>query len=358
MKQIRQPKTEKQAIVLKYITENPTMPNQTLAKIIFNKEKGLFKKIEATRTYIRDMKGALGVKNQDGKFFELPILSNQKDGLAKLKALKNGMTYRAFDTGCKMLIIDIETAPTRAYVWDVWKQNVAINQIDTDWFCLTWSAKWLFEDKVYSAKLTSNEAKTQDDSRIMKSIWKMLDDADIVVAHNGLKFDLPALNTRFVINGMTPPSPYQVIDTLLYARKKFRFSHNKLDFINKVLKLERKKDTGGFELWDRCYKGEVAALKEMEDYNVQDVRILEETYLNLRPYITPHPNLALFILDTKAERCPACGSANLIDLGKKYYTTVNAYDLLKCNDCGSSGRRRTTTLTISERRRILSSSPK
>jgi hypothetical protein len=33
----------------------------------------------------------------------------------------------------------------------------------------------------------------------------------------------------------------------------------------------------------------------MEAYNIHDVRILEETYLMLRPWIKPHPNMALFI---------------------------------------------------------------
>ena len=331
MKQLRQPKTEKQKIICDYIAKLPEVPNRTLAKKIYQEVPELGN-IENIRGLIRKYKhgwtSTIRNKNQAPIFYAKKL--TPKEGLDRLKKLQNGILYNPFNTGAKMLILDIETAPTRAYVWDVWKQNIAINQIDTDWFCLTWAAKWLFEDKVYSAKLTSNEAKNQSDKRIMQSIWKMLDEADIIVAHNGVRFDLPALNTRFIINGMLPPSPYMAIDTLLAARKKFRFAHNKLDYINKVLNLERKKDTGGFELWDRCYKGDVAALREMEDYNIQDVRILEETYLNMRPYITPHPNLALFILDDKAERCPTCGSANLKELGKKYYTTVNAYELLKC----------------------------
>src|SRR6266699_2886337 len=127
------------------------------------------------------------------------------DGLEKIL---NEIVY------AKILILDIETAPIRAKVWGIWNQNIYIDQIGDDWFVLTWAAKWLFEKKVYSGRLTSKEAIKQNDKRILKGIWQLLEEADIVVAHNGDKFDLPKLNTRFIIHKLNPPLPYQSIDTL------------------------------------------------------------------------------------------------------------------------------------------------
>lgn len=258
----------------------------------------------------------------------------------------------------KILLIDIETAPLRGYVWDVWNQNVQPAQIISEWFCLTWSAKWLFEKKVYSARLTGKEAIKQNDKRIIAGIWELLNEADVVIAHNGDKFDIPRLNTRFIVNGIKPPLSYQSIDTLKTIRKQFAFSHNKLDFVNQMLSLPRKQKHEGFEMWDKCYKGEEKALKDMERYNVQDVRILEDTYLRLRPWIKPHPNVGLFILDENSFRCPSCGSEDLQDEGKLYYTTVNAYEQFRCRKCSATGRKRKPKLTVKERSHILSSIPK
>ena len=50
--------------------------------------------------------------------------------------------------------------------------------------------------------------KTQLDSYI-----ELIDKADIVIAHNGDKFDLRKLNTRFLFHELGTPSSYQSIDT-------------------------------------------------------------------------------------------------------------------------------------------------
>jgi len=59
----------------------------------------------------------------------------------------------------KILLFDIETAPLRAYVWRLWKQNVhpTTGQLQSNWFMLTYSAKWLFDDRMISERLTSKE---------------------------------------------------------------------------------------------------------------------------------------------------------------------------------------------------------
>lgn len=272
--------------------------------------------------------------------FENELIAAYREGLLPNINLPSEIDENAAGaqkSPAKILIFDIETAPLRSYTWGVWQQNVAPSQIISDWFMLTWSAKWLFEENVYSDRLTSDEVLREDDKRISKSIWALLNEADIVIAHNAQKFDIKRLNTRFLVNGINPPMPYQVIDTLQHARKRFAVSHNKLDYINEVLGLERKMDTGGFELWAACMEGDDEALQKMEDYNVQDVIILEETYLKLRPWIKPHPNVGLFIEDDVTV-CPACGSSHLKWGGTPYATRVNLYESFRCTDCGSIGR--------------------
>ena len=137
----------------------------------------------------------------------------------------------------KILIFDIETAPLKSYVWRLWKQNVnPLNgQLQSEWFMLTWSAKWLFDSEIMSDSLTKEEVLNEDDSRITKSMYQLFDEASIVIAHNAQNFDVPMLNTRFLRNGLKPPSPYRIIDTLKEAKKIFSFASNKLDYLGQLL---------------------------------------------------------------------------------------------------------------------------
>lgn len=328
-----------------------------LAKLIFKENRSLFlraneeKSIDYARGVVRIVRGHSGKKNREGMTDKSMVTPLTYD-------TTNWTPPAQVTTGAKVLVLDIETAPLKVFVWNVWNQNVSTNQIVSDWFCLTWAAKWLFEDKVFSGKLTPKEVADQNDSRIIKGIWEMVNEADIVIAHNGDKFDMPRLNSRFIINGLNPPLPYQSIDTLKHIRRQFAFVHNKLDYVNQILHLERKQDTGGFELWVNCLSGDETALNKMEDYNVKDVRILESTYLRILPWIKPHPNMGLFILDETQERCPTCGSNELEDQAKNYHTTMNVYQLCRCKNCGAASRKRLSDVKIKKRRFLRSSVPR
>ena len=329
-------------LVKEYLTTYPDLKSYTLAKKIYQEHKiSNLENIRKAINYYRGSNGANCRKRLADKTFQKPLTFDTRNS-----------TMEKINTSAKVLILDIETAPISAYVWGIWNQNVGTHQIQSDWFCLTWAAKWLFEDKVYSAKLKPAEVLEQDDKRIIEGIWKLVNEADIVIAHNGEKFDMPKVNSRFIINGLRPPLPYQQIDTLKHIRRQFGFTSNKLDYVNKLLNLERKKETN-FDLWERCMKGNKDALKEMEDYNVQDVRILEETYLLIRAWIKPHPNMGLFILDEKEHRCPNCGSSDLEIMGKTYNTPANVYELMRCSNCGASSRKRLGSANIKQKRHLL-----
>ena len=161
----------------------------------------------------------------------------------------------------KILIFDIETSPMLAYVWGRFKQFVSLDQTVSEWFIISWSAKWLNNPNVMCDVLTSEEASNEDDSRITRSMWYLFNEADIVLAHNGSRFDVPRLNSRFLLNGLMPPNPYRQIDTLQVARKEFGFSSNKLDALAGYLGIEHKSDTN-FNLWKRCLAGEQEALED------------------------------------------------------------------------------------------------
>lgn len=255
----------------------------------------------------------------------------------------------------KILLFDIETAPMEVRSFQKWGVNIGDNMIMKDWYMICWSAKWLFEDKVFSMCQTPAEARERDDKRITQGLWNMLDEADIVVAHNLNKFDKKRANTLFLKHGLSLPSPYHGIDTLLHARKTLAITSNRLDYIAKNFFGVEGKIRTETDLWNRAVDAEPKALKAMTEYCDQDVRVLEEVYLRLRPFIKPHPNVGLHI-SSDVQVCATCGGDNL-DWGHEYHTTVNTYEAYQCNDCKSWGRSRKGALSVRERGHITVSTP-
>jgi len=254
----------------------------------------------------------------------------------------------------RILILDIETAPIKAFVWNLWKQNVYLDQIISDWFIITWAAKWLLDEEVFSNKLTPEEVLAEDDSRIIANLWKVLNEADIVIAHNGEKFDIPRIKARFLVHGLPPTTFYQQIDTKKVAKKEFGFSSNKLEGLARTFGIEGKSDTD-FRLWSSCLAGNVEALQYMEFYNKQDVKVLEELYLIMRPYIKGHPNYNLYV-DSEEPVCPHCGSNHLVFAGFYYFTPTGKYRNIRCVECGALSRERHSVLK--NRKNILVSNGK
>lgn len=239
-------------------------------------------------------------------------------------------------SGAKILILDIETAPLEAYVWGLWKQNIFAAQLISNWYMLTWAAKWLYDGNLMSERLTPEEAVSEDDKRIVEKLWLLLDEADVVIAHNGDKFDLSRIRSRFLVHDMMPPNFYKQLDTLKVARKEFDFSRNSLDSLAEILELEGKSYTS-FELWSKCKNGDPEALEEMEAYNIQDVYVLEDVYLKLRPWIKGHPNLDLYI-DSPDAHCPHCGRSVLFLEEGYVYTQAVRYQMYRCSYCRAVSR--------------------
>ena len=236
----------------------------------------------------------------------------------------------------KILLFDIETALMEVYVWGLYKQRIPHTNIIKDkdgneksWFVLSWAAKWLFDDNVQSDIVTPSESKSRNDKRILKSIWKLLDEAEIVIGHNLDRFDIRKLNARFIDNDITPPSPFRSIDTLKVARKEFAFVSYKQDFLTKHFELENKLKTE-FQLWVDCMQGNQSRLDEMAKYNRHDVMGLEQVYLKLRPYIKNHPNLGVLV---DMDVCPTCGCEYLDETDSVYFTTANKFPVYRCQGC-------------------------
>jgi len=258
--------------------------------------------------------------------------------------------------GPKIVTIDIETAPLKVYTWGIWEQNIPIDGIDTDWSILSFSAKWLNDKKVIF-KSTGGRGvdKVRDDRQLMKDLWSILDEADIVVAQNGKAFDVKMINTRMLFLGMKPYSPIKVVDTKIVSKSVFRPTSTRLEFmaakVTDTPKSKHKKFPG-FELWLECLKDNKEAWKEMEKYNSIDVIATEKLYLKMRPWITNHPNVAVYV-DTNVVHCPKCGSDRLQKRGSSA-TAAGIYHRYHCQECGAWSRGKTATNSKEHRKVLLS----
>jgi len=252
----------------------------------------------------------------------------------------------------KVLYFDIETAPNRAYVWGQWEQNVIAH--DREWYMLCFSYKWEDSKQVRAVSLPdffeTYSKDPEDDSALVQALWQILDTADVVIAHNGDKFDLRKANARFVQLGLPPVSPAASIDTLKLARKHFMFNSNALGNLGEHLGLGKKAPTGGFELWEGCMLGEPAAWKKMVKYAKQDVVLLEQVYKTLRPWAKTHPNLAQ--IDGRPEACPRCSAEGSLTRRGFQHTIARSYDRFQCRVCRGYSRAATSDSVNSNYRSV------
>ncbi|MCI0560471.1 MAG: ribonuclease H-like domain-containing protein, partial [Nitrososphaera sp.] len=230
----------------------------------------------------------------------------------------------------KKLFLDIETAPVNAYVWGLFKQNINIDWVRDPGRVLCFAAKWEGEDEVMFVSEHDQPKRSKAHRNMIRAIHQLLHEAEAIVHYNGNRFDIPTLNTEFLSYGMAPPPPTAQIDLLVTVKKRFRLPSNKMDFAARIMDIDRKLQHRGPELWLECMDGYETAWVEMEEYNRQDVIVLEQMYYKLLPWITNHPHVG--IREGVANSCPNCGSTNLKPRGMAY-TKLTQYQRYRCNDC-------------------------
>jgi len=238
----------------------------------------------------------------------------------------------------KILFYDIETAPNLSYVWGHYQQDVIAHE--REWYMLCFAWRWGHQKRVNACALPDfKKAYAEDpenDYHVVKKLHELFDEADVIVAHNGDAFDYKKANARFVKHGLGPASPVSSVDTLKVARKYFKFTTNHLNSLGKFLDIGVKTDTGGFKTWAGCMRGDPKSWKIMVKYNKQDINLLYDVYLALRPWMTNHPNHNMY---TEENGCPTCGSNRMMRRGYKVTKTMR-YVQMQCQSCRGYSRLR------------------
>lgn len=199
-------------------------------------------------------------------------------------------------TGPKILFIDIETSSLSLAGWRLFDQNFSLNQIERDWFLLSFCAKWADSDELFYMD-KRNMVDMYDDKEILKPVWTLMNEAQYIVGQNSKRFDVKKLNAKFIEYGFPPPSPYRQIDTLEQSKRSFAFTSHKLEYMTELLCTKYKKSShgkfAGYELWRQCLLGNTEAFEEIEEYNKLDVLSLQELYEKLCVWDSKLPNFAV-----------------------------------------------------------------
>jgi DNA polymerase elongation subunit (family B) len=231
---------------------------------------------------------------------------------------------RLSKAGVRVLTLDIETQAALVRTFGLFKQNIGINQVIEPSKVICLAYKWLDEKKAHFLRA--------DDPDFAVKVRDLLSEADFVIHYNGTSFDIPHLNTVILLAGLTPPKPFKQIDLLRVVRKQFNFLSNKLDFVVQQLGLGAKVQHAGFDLWRRCADGDEKAWKEMERYNLGDIKVTEALFLFLLPWIPMSSHIGQFIGQEWC--CPNCGCSELGEDGIAY-ANVTSYKLYQCSECGT-----------------------
>ena len=195
--------------------------------------------------------------------------------------------------------------------------------------------KWLDKNTVNSTSVLKDkerfEADYTDDYQVVKTLYNLMFDADIIVAHNGDNFDTKILNARLLYHGFDPLPKMLSIDTLKLARRRFKIESNSLRYLAKYLDVALKDDSPN---WEKVARGCPKEIKASEKYCRQDIRALEGIYKRLAPWNESAPNMNAFSAhehDVCAK--PDCGHWDLEHRGYRI-TKAGKYKRYQCKACG------------------------
>lgn len=230
----------------------------------------------------------------------------------------------------KRLFWDLEVSPDIVLSWRVGhKVSIGPENIIKERAIICIGYKWEQDKK---ARVLVWDDK-QDDKEILRQFINLANEADELIAHNGDKFDMPWFMTRCLFHRLPTFPVYKTADTLQWAKRRFYFNSNKLNYIAQFLGMGAKLKTD-FGMWrEITLNNDRSALKKMAIYCARDVELLQNVWQKLAP-LSAIKSHAGVMANRDNWSCPACASEHV----KKNLSRISACGTtshqMKCNDCG------------------------
>lgn len=247
----------------------------------------------------------------------------------------------------RILTIDIESKPMISAHWGLWKQNIGTNSIIDHGGLLCFAAKWYGEkDVMFSSEWDHGH------HGVVQAAWNLIDEADILVTYNGIRYDARRLNNEFLLAGLPRPRTYKHVDLFKVNKKMFDLPSRKLDYLAQRTVDDHKTPHTGMQLWMDVMNGDKAAQELMETYNIQDVALTERVFDRLRGWLgTDMPHMGMWTHGD--HHCPACGTR--LSAGEQVgtvYANVQAYTEYRCPKCQALSRSTQKTNPVMKTRAI------
>ena len=190
-----------------------------------------------------------------------------------------------------VLYVDIEVSLSEYYNYGgkVNSKHLDPDDLTHEYFIISWWACYVDNPaKMWGKIVTLEQAQERTDKYILQPLFDLMDSAAIIAGHNVDGFDLKKINTRFLLNGISPVmgydgKPKKTIDTLKIARSRFAFESNRLDNLCQRFGINGK-DHVSKDDWRAILKGDQKTLNKVYKYNKGDVTNGVKLYEILAPY--------------------------------------------------------------------------
>lgn len=209
-------------------------------------------------------------------------------------------------------------------MWRLFDENIPVDRVIEPGRTICVGAKFVGEKKTHLFSEWEHGHR-----EMLEKVHAMMSEASAIITYNGDKFDLPILRGEFALAGMAPPPPVASVD-VFRTTKTLKLGSSKLGYVVERFGVGAKMKHEGFDLWKGVMAGDPRAQRKMGRYCAQDVRVLEELYKRILPYIKNHPHM----VDQEVGSCPSCGSTDVIRQGVRTTRTMRV-QRLQCKACGS-----------------------
>lgn len=175
--------------------------------------------------------------------------------------------------------------------------------------------------------------------KFLRSVHKLIAQADIIVGHYIDGADIPWLKNDLHIEANLPTlPPFKTVDTLKVLRKEFGQGapFKALDAFCNIVGIPGKTDRYDRHAMERAVAGSVPDRARLTDYCAGDVVASQGLYDWLRPHIKNHPALFVDGKD-KLTVCNRCG-ADTKPIARRYVASIMTYSMRRCTNCGGHSR--------------------
>lgn len=125
-----------------------------------------------------------------------------------------------------------------------------------------------------------------DDKELVKQTTALVRSHDVIVAHNGSRFDIPMLRTRALRWHLTPLKDVKLVDPCSIAWRKFKLRSNSLGRIADFVGIKDKKTPLDMSIWmEVMLNGDAAGMQKIVEHCEADIRVLSGILAFVKPYI-------------------------------------------------------------------------